>query len=345
MKPKQIIVLGVIFGILVLGILLKSWVRSVSDHAGAARGERMAFAEFAPAKLERILIGRGSQSPTVELTKENGVWKIKSLWNAKADPGKLEKFIQKLCSVQGELRSSGKKLFADFGIQDAKAFSIKLLGAGNVPLQDLRVGTKQAGENSFFIRKAASEDVYLVDVNLAELLGIYAAFEEAIPASAFWADLDLFNLDPEKVTKITLYRIQNEEKTMVLGLERVTDPKDSLKISWKFLRKDMTSSPDPDKVLKLIAAMNSIRAEKVVDPGGKGYGLGKPVWQLAVTEGNKKTLLSAGPKAAKENLYYVKTSSAKSIFSLGSGYFDDLNVDDTHFVKDVPPAALPKEKA
>jgi len=122
MKTKQIIILSIIFGILVLGILLKSWVRSRDDDAGAARGGRVILAEFDPMKLERILIGRGSQSPAVELAKENGVWKVKNLWNVKADSAKVENLIQALRSAQGELRGSGKKLFADFGIQDADAF-------------------------------------------------------------------------------------------------------------------------------------------------------------------------------------------------------------------------------
>lgn len=362
MKPKQIIVLSIIFGILALGILLKAWVRSAADHAGATQGGSVALAEIDPVKLEKILIGRpsktGSPSPVVELSKENGVWKLKNLWNAKADPGKVEKFIQKFSSVQGELRGSGKKLFADFGIQDDEAFSIKLFGTGNTSLADLRLGTKKAGENGFFLRKAASENVYLVDLNMAELLGIFTDLKEATPASLFWADLSLFNLDPAKVTKITLFLLKGEEKTMIAGLERVADPKDPLKSSWKFLRKDMTSPLDPGKVLKFIAVMNSVRAGKVVDSGGKGYGLEKPVWQLAVTEngppvqtgrgspssqGGRKTLLSAGPKDEKAGLYYVKRSGDPTVLDLPASFFADLNVDDTYFVKDIPSAAEPKK--
>ncbi len=350
MKPKQIIILSAVLGILAVGILLKSWVRSAGDTAGAAQGGRVAFAEFDPAKLERILIGRpatkasrGSQAPAVELARENGVWKVKSLWNAKADPVKVEQLIQKLRSAEGELRGSGKKLFADFGIQDADAFSIDFLGAGNASLQGLRVGTKQAGESAFFIRKATSEDVYLVEVNVAELLGIYGASNGEAPGSFFWADLSLFNLDPEKVTKITVSPLKGEEKTMAAGLERETDPKDPLKSSWRFLQKGTVSLPDPDKVLKFIIAINSLRAKKVVDPGGKGYGLESPVWQLAVTEGNKEIILNAGPKDEKGKLCYVERSGDPSVFALGDSFFSDLNVSDAHFLKDVSPAAEVKK--
>jgi hypothetical protein len=343
MKLKQIIILSIIFGALAVGIFLKSWIRSARDSAGTTRGDVL-LSEFDPVKLERILISRGSRVPAVELARENGVWKVKSLWNASADSGKVEKFIQKLRSARGELRASEKKFFADFGIQDADAFSIKFFGTGNVLLQDLLLGTKQAGESAYFMRKATSENTYLVGVNMAELLGIYTDLNEATPASLFWADLDLFNLDPEKVTKITIYLLSGEEKTMITGLERKVDPADPLKSSWKFLRKDMASALDPDKVLKFIAVMKSVRAEKVLDPDGKEYGLEKPVWQLAVTEDGKKKILNAGPKNEKEGFFCVKRSGDPTIFGLNISFFNDLNVDDTHFVKEIPSVAAPEKE-
>jgi hypothetical protein len=289
------------------------------------------------------LIANGTQPLPVELKKEKGSWRVKSLWDAKADPARVETLLQKLHSIRGELRGAGKKLFSDFSIQDMDAFSIKFLDAGNVPLADLRLGKKRAGEEGYFIRKAAGENVYLVDLNMAELLGIHTGLDETAPLSGVWADLGLFDLNPEKVTKITAYHLKKGEGTMVLGLLRATDPKDSLKNIWEFQRRDMSLPIDPEKVLKFIATLTSIKAQKVVDPGGKGYGLEEPVWQLTVSEGDKKVILSAGSKAGKEDLYYVKTSPGHSVFSLSAGYFADLNVDDTHFVRDASPAGeLPK---
>jgi len=343
MKPKQIIVLSVILVVLALGIFLKTWVRSAADNAGLAEKSDSMITSFDPSKVDRILIAHGAEPTSVELKKEKGSWEVKSLWNAKADPVKVQTLIQKLHSVRGELRSTGKKFFPDFEIRDTDGFSIKFLDAGNMPLADLRLGKKRAGEEGYFLRKAAGESIYLVDLNMAELLGIHADFDEAAPLSSVWADLSLFNLDPEKVTKITAYQLKKGEGTMVLGLSRTTDPKDPAKSFWEFQRRDMTLPIDPEKVLKFIATLISIKAQKVVDPGGKNYGLEQPVWQLAVSEGDKKTILSAGPKTGKEGLYYVKTSARESVFVLNAGFFDDLNVDDTHFVKGASPAGEPKK--
>lgn len=337
MRPRQIIILSIIFGMLVFGILLKSWIRSADDHAAATRNGLVALAAFDPVKLERIRITRGGRPPAVELAKENGVWKVKSLWDAKGDPAKIENFIKNLRAAQGELRGSGKNLFEDFGIQDADAFSIELFGTGNALLQDFRLGTKQAGDRAFFIRKVAGEDIYLVEMNMAELLGMFAGLGESAPPSLFWADMSLFDLDSEKVTKITVQKVKGNVKTMTAGVELIKDPKDPAKSSWVFLqRADRSYLLDPEKVVRFIATLNSIKAQKVVDPAGKDYGLENPGWEIAVTEGDRETLLSIGGQDEKEKGCFVKISGNPAIFILGATYTGDLEIDDTRFAKEIP---------
>ena len=64
---------------------------------------------------------------------------------------------------------------------------------------------------------------------------------------------------------------------------------------------------------------------------------------MTVSEGDKTITLNAGPKDGKEDLYYVNSSAGATVFSLSAGYFGDLNVDDTHFVKDAVPGAVPEK--
>lgn len=339
MKPTQIIILSVILGVLALGILLKSWARSLGDDDKWAKAYVTETYFFSPSGIDHILISRGAKSPPVELAKESGVWIVKSLWNAKADSVKIYDFLSKLLKgvKRQEFRGKGKNLFPDFGITDPEAFSIKLTERLNRPF-DLLLGIKKAGED-YFIRSAGDDSVYVISEDMAGLLGIFTDLAEASPRSDFWADLGLFTLDPEKVTEIAIFRMAGNERKMAAGLRREADPKDPAKNIWKFMRQDMTSPVDSEKTLKFIATLMSIKAQKVADPGGKGYGLEPPAWQLAVSEGAKKTLLTVGVRDVKEDLYYAKTSAGPSIFCLSAGYFDDLNVDDSRFIKETPPAA------
>lgn len=341
MNKKQIIILAVIFGALLLGIGIKTLFQSLDFMTVKSKQMKVPSTfTFEPTQVEKILLGRGV-TPPVELMKQNGVWKVKSLWDAKANKTKIYDLLKKLSSIQGELRGSGKNLFPDFGIMEPESFSIKLIGAGNVPILDLRVGLKKAGSNGYFIRKAGSENVFLAEVNMAELLGIYTALEEAHPQSDFWADTALFDLKPENVKQIVVRHMKVGVQTMVAGAVLEKDKKDPSKSTWEFIQPGGTFQPDPDKILRFIAALNSIQAQKVVNPNGVGYGLDKPVWELAVTEGNppekqdetrpssqggKEIILSAGPKNEKEDVYFVKIAGDPTIFQLSGHYFEDLDV-------------------
>jgi len=300
-------------------------------------------ASFDPEKAERILISRGAQ-PAVELFKAAGAWKVRSLWNASADTRKVTALLREVSALRGELRANGKALFPDFGIGDKEAFSLKCLGPADQVLLDLRVGIKRAGDGCF-VRQSRGQDVFLVETDMASLLGVPGGLEEGVPLNDAWADLGLFRFDPEKVTKIMLYQMKGEEKNRVLGLSREIDPNDPLKSSWKYLREGMTSTLDPEKVLKYVATLLSIQAQKVVTPEGQDYGLAKPAWQLGVSEGSKKILLNIGAKAAQEELYYVKRASDPVVFALSAGYFKDLIKDDTDFFVDVPEAAGVSKKS
>ncbi len=342
MKPKQILILGIILGILAAAVLTRHLLRARSG-ASITSGSAEIAASFDPETAERILISRGMQ-PAVELFKEAGTWKVRSLWNASADTRKVMALLRGMSALRGELRATGKALFPDFGIGDKEAFLLKCLGPADQVLLDLRVGIKRAGDG-YFVRQSSGQGVFLVETDMASLLGVPAGLEEGVPLNDAWADLSLFRFDPEKVTKIMLYQMKGETKNRVLGLLKETDPSDPLKGSWSYLREGTPLTLDPEKVLKYVATLLSIQAQKVVTPEGQDYGLATPAWQLGVSEGNRKILLNIGAKAAKEELYYVKRVSDPVIFALSAGYFKDLIKDDTDFFVDVPEEAGVSKKS
>ncbi|HNX67901.1 MAG TPA: DUF4340 domain-containing protein [Candidatus Omnitrophota bacterium] len=352
MNQRTIFILSVIFGALVLGLGVQALFRAYDrTTAGSGRDGSVLAVSFDPAKVEKILIGRPVQPAgraavaPVELVKDGAAWKVKNLWNAKADPAKIKTLLQKIGALRGEFRGSGKDLFPDFGITDTEAFSLKFEAASDVSVLDLRIGTKPAG-NGYFVRKAGGNDVYFAEIDLAGLFGIFTPFEDAIPAGDFWADVTLFDLAPEKVRKITVNHIRGTEKQMTAGCALEKDPKDPAQTTWVFLqRADRSFALDPDKVLRFIATLNSVKAQKVVDPAGKDYGLEKPAWEIAVTEGERETVLSLGAKDEKTSSYFVKISAVPAIFQLSAYYAEDLQIDDSRFMKEAPkenpPVAAP----
>lgn len=339
MKQKNIILLGIILAVLAFGIFLKYWMQSSDYMVQSSKdiSEPPLFG-FDSAQIEKILIGRGLTGAPVELARENAEWRVKSLWNSKADPAKVNQLLEKIRTARGELRGTSKGLFMDFGIRDEEAYSIKLMGQNNSVFLDLRVGMRQAGMEGYFFRRGNSEEVYFVDVDMAGLLGIYSPFEVGKPANDFWTDLVLFSLHPEQVQQISLTRLGEKSSA---GVVLEADPKEAQKREWKFIRKDLSSPLDPDKVIRFIATLNSIKGQKLVDPNGAGYGFEKPTLAIVVKESEKEITLTLGAKDEKENIIYVKISGSPSVFCLSSYYLSDLDIDDTHFFKELTPSPAP----
>jgi hypothetical protein len=328
MDRKHLIALAVILALLIAGVYFRDLLGK-NDTAVTDGVSSRVMASFDAGRASLIAIGKGSGAASVELFRENGTWKVKKLWNAKADPAKVGALLAALPALRGDLRGSDKALFRDFAITDDEAFFIKVADDAGAPLFDLRVGNRSAGPGSYFMREGGEADVFFTDTPFDRLLGLFTALEEAMPANEFWADLSLLSVDPDKVTRITVGRVKNDVTTLMASVSRSAAGSSD----WKLSGPKESLPADPGKILGFIATMNSIRAQKVENPRNRSLGLENPVWKLTVTQDGKETALLAGPKDAKDYVYFLKRADSPEVYRLNGYYFEDLNVTNDKFVK------------
>lgn len=345
MKKKQIIILSLILGALLAGTVLKALIQKTDPRTmpGFQSFGDLAF-HFEPGNVEKILLGRGGKVP-VELVKVNGRWEIPSLWGAAALEGKVINLLEKIRGIRWESRATGQKFFADFGISDEEAFSMQLMGRGTAPLLDLRVGTKPVGQNGYFLRKASGDEVYFTDTNMAELLGIFRDFAEALPSPDFWPDLKLFDIKIDRVSSVVVNHLsEGKERVPTLGIRRDAAGDDPSKNPWNFIKEETPAKTvDPEKVLRFLVALNSTEAQNVVDPSGNDYGLDAPVLEIAVTEKDRgEVRVALSPKGAKREIYFVKVSNRPEVFKVMANYFDfrDLDMKDEQLLKEASAAEV-----
>lgn len=338
MNKKQILVLSVIFAVLALGLAMRFLMKKQDLTVAKEVYASLSFS-FDPEKIERILIALGPQAAPVELVKQNGQWRVKNLWDAVADGEKVKNLLDTVRGAKGELRSADNSVLKDFGITDQAAISLKLMGTGKTPLLDLKIGTQKAGYGGFFVRKSGASEVYFVDAPFDRLFGIFMPDPGTKLAPDFWADLRLLTLDPEKVKKIMILHLKDDAVKEISGVERLAQKDAPPEGGWKLVGPQRPMPVDSGKVLRFIAAMNSIRAKGIADPAGTNYGLEKPVWKLVVTEGDKTVTLEAGPKDEKEGVYFMKVRDVPQVFRLAAEFFEDLDLKDEQFLKETPKAA------
>jgi hypothetical protein len=336
MSRKQILFLFLILAFLSTGL----WARFFLDHRQGrdVTGVDEKLLAFDPGKAERILIGKGLKTQ-VEIFKEDGIWKVKELWNARADEIKVQAILSALSGIQGDLRSSDPALFQDFGITDPEAFCVKVTGGNNDLLADLKIGIKSPGPTGFFIRLFDRPDVYDVEVGLDRMLGLFTGLEEGDLSSGFWADLALLKLKPERVKEITISRLKDGVTALRAGVVKEEGGEPEEPGRWKLVGPQESLSADPDKVLRFIVTLNSLRAQAVANPNQK-HGLDHPVWQLVVKESEgekeKEMVLFAGAKDSKEYVYFVKRRDQSEVYRLNGYYFEDMNITNEKLIGDTP---------
>lgn len=145
-------------------------------------------------RVERIQFGKASPSSdasssfiTLVKTKQLHVsdWRIPDLSNARVDGRKVERLLQDLRASKGKLVGRDPVLFSNFGLRNDEAFQISLFDGNWTPLLALLIGAKKEGIQTF-IREPGSNQVYRVNVDLLEAMGIKEAHPYEAPSHEFW---------------------------------------------------------------------------------------------------------------------------------------------------------------
>lgn len=331
MNSKQLIVLAVILGILILGVVL----RQVRKPAELATEEyvplHLTFDESAVSRIEISKPKNVKDEEYVKLVKQNETWKVESLSNAQADKDKITSFLTAVQEAKGEMRSKDKSLFKDFGIDDDKAVKILLADSSGNSLLTFWMGTKKAGFDSYFVRKDDSGVVYLTETNLLSRIGLYGDAEKDALDNHYWASTTVLELDPEKVERFEIYRFAGTSDVVNASVKR--NPADR---KWQFTRADIPFEIDPEKVKQYLDSFKGWRAQKVEDPAGGNYGFDKPEWRMNLTvDGKEVTVTAAKPETDSKN-YPLQVSGEPVIFQLVHYYFENMDVDDSRFFKTNP---------
>ena len=350
MKPRQILILGLILSVLIVALV----IQRIQKPRGLVTEEFSSLNfNFDVPSVSKVQIGKGGGKGTKDIllftiVKDDKVgWRIPDFFNAQADPNKIQNLLKEIQKMKGELRAEDKSLYSDFAITEEEAFRIILSDQNWKTLLTLYIGSKRPDYNTIFIRKADSNLVYRTDVNLLGEMGVYGDPEKEKPQMDFWAALNLVKLDVDKVEQLETKRIQGGKEVITSGVVRELDPSDSSKKKWKYVRPNVPFALGADKIKQFLAALGSWQAQKVLDPKAKDYGFTKPQWQMTIQqdagESKKESMIIlAGGTDPETKGYYIQVSGQSVVFLLPDYLFKNFDIDDSKFFADNPLAADPE---
>ena len=243
----------------------------------------------------------GTTETKVHLIKEEGRWKVKSLYGVYADENALTAFLNKLNGLEGELRSNEAGLLADYGIADEAGVHI-VLSRDGVAVAHLVVGSKRSGSSGNFIRPRDKNEVYVVEEDLLAEFGLWGEPKAENFNTDKWFDKQVVRFEPKDAVVFKISEIrQGVEKTWLdLELKTADD-----KTKWES-HIPYTFGLSAAKIKNQLQNLQNIRVSKVV-AADTHDALGDSFWkvELKLAEGGPLTLVRSNKDKEGYN-YYVK---------------------------------------
>jgi hypothetical protein len=330
MKFKHLIFLGMILFLLLAALYVKKIL--ITSEIETTEYKSLEISLNA-SDVYAIEFKKAQEDDTLKLVKKDEEWFIPTQWNIRAKKQSIERLLEDISGLQGELRSSSKEVLPDYGLTDEEAFSIGVFDENDKPIQQFFVGTKKPSYGKSFLRKADSVDVYLVDKDIFSLLGIYGEPKEAKINTERWIDLSIIEFEVEKIEAIKIVRLEQEHKIISVDIKKELDEKKNLK-KWVAVGEVPVFDLDAKKIKEFLKKINKMYATKAVEPKAKEYGFDNPYLTVSLTSQESQIELLLGAQEKGENRY-VKTSPG-FVYILPKYRVKDLDIDISRFFIDNP---------
>ncbi len=331
MKSKQIVLLGIIFAVLVLGVCVKE----------LQKPKELSQEEYVPlhfsfdaGAIEKLELSQADKK-LVELVKENGQWRIPGLSNARADQKKAGEFLKEIQQAKGEVRANDPALLGDFGLGGDQALRVSLFEKNEKLAARFLIGTQKADSGFVFLRFENSDTIYLAQADLLTPMKVYGSLSEQKPSADSWAALNPFDFETSQVIRLEAKRFQKEKENLTVAVEAVKEGDEK---KWQSLKKDVSFKIASEKIEEFLFSLANVQAAKVLDP--KGFTFETPVWQMQLKlETGKEIIVKAireGQEAENTSSFILQVSTEPVLFKISTHYFETLDIEDKQFAPEEP---------
>ena len=158
MRSKNLVTLAIVLGILIIIYLVQTLG---TDKKSISESLVNIYPDFSSSSVSYIKVFKQDYPDSgLSFAKKDGQWLISSYFNAPAKVTDIDKLLDDVNKLQGEIRSTKPELFPDYEIADDAALHLEFMGPDSTDLAYLLIGkgvpqASQAG----FARKNGSDTV------------------------------------------------------------------------------------------------------------------------------------------------------------------------------------------
>jgi hypothetical protein len=288
MSAKRLLPLIVILGVLVIAAVVLKRQPAPPRLAEETGFERLVPQSLPAESVHGVDLYQGAKPQEVlRLRRQDGTWVAASYYNAPVQTDKINKLLQALGTLEGELRSEKAELLGDFRLEESQALHL-LLYTDNLdtPVLHLLAG-KGSGRNGF-VRLANKTQVYSVNLNVPSEAGLSGTAAEQSPQAKPWLNLQIQDIPKEQVTALVLhtperalhFALQQEPAATTAG----ATPEATTKTRWQLTAPQVSYAVKQAGPEGLVSTLRTLRADDIADPAKiADYGLDNPVYRAVLT--------------------------------------------------------------
>ena len=336
LKNRTLIVLVVV--LVVLGVI--SLLQSISHDRSTSRSHTSSVltGSFTTDDMQKITIGYGADAAVVVLDRRPDGWVVRSGYDHRANPDRVENLLTNLSDLQGEFRSDAPDVLVDYGFTDTTTVTITgYTTDGDEPTFAVEIGKRPERSQGNFIKTPNSSAVYLTTKSILGAVGLYGG--PKAPENKFFYDLDAHRCDRLEVDAITM-----QDGDSIITLERevqtpepaaddttgIVTEADRNVYEWKI------TEPETRMALKtrgdgVLGAVSTIRAVDIADPAVDlaTYGLAEPQKRATIRlqDGTERTFLFGAKREAEGDRqagYYFQVAGEPTVWIVNEYLLNNL---------------------
>ena len=333
MRSKNLITLAIVLGVLIVIYLVQTLgtnKKSVSDSLVDI------YPDFNSSSVSSIRVFKQDYPDSgLSFVKKDGKWLVSSYFNASAKVTEIDKLLDDVKKLQGEIRSTKPELFPDYEIADDVALHLEFMGPDSTDLAYFLIGkgVPQASKASF-ARKNGSDTVYMANVNFLSRFAVWNAEPAKRMPGKRWAELKMAEIDKEKINS---FEIKAKKRNYLFEKkeEISEDTLEATQFVWRQAKPDSGDKLEEDQISGILNRLANLRANEVI--GNEilpEHQLSKADYIVTITsDDGLVTSIDFGAEAdTTGNMRYTMVEGQPYIYTISKYNFESIFV--TPFKKD-----------
>lgn len=325
MKNKSFTILIAVLGILILVYVVQ---QISTGKKGVGESFIQLFPDLNPSSVSYIRVYKQEYPDSgLAFAKKDGQWVVSSYYDAPGKQSDIEKILQDVKALQGEIRSVKSELFDDYEITDDVALHFEFSGPDSSEITHFLAGkgVPQVSRSSF-IRMYGNDTVYMANENFISRFGVWDAEPSKKIAVNRWTELKMVNVEKDDVQSI---EILTKRKTYLFEKkEQVSeDALEPIKYVWWQAKPKKGKILEEKDITAILSRITTIRGKDIIEPKNLAeLGLTKPKYIASMTtiEGEMISLEFGNMADTTSKDIYAMVKGKPFIYKVANSHFTSL---------------------